>query len=131
MLILYHRTDDVPTDDLVAALARIPAVRVERASPTRITVWEDEWPIRVYIAQEDFVAEESREIAAFEDVAARPDRDAIASCDCRIEVSYEPDPDMLYFNTWLLATERLYPLVHGIVYDPEDGTFPYDDIRSR
>jgi len=130
MLILYHSNDDVSVGDLAVALAQIPGIRVEQTGPARLTVWEDEWPIRVYVATEGYVEVESQEIAAFAHVALRPDRAALATCDCRIEVMYEPDPDMTAFNTWLLITERLYPLVHGVVYDPENGTFPYDNVES-
>ncbi len=124
MLILFHNTRDVATETVAQTLAQIPDVRIEIVEPSRIIVWKDSWPIRVWCAKEPHVLQESGEIAELF-ATERQDRGIIASSDRRFEVSYEPDPDMNYFNTWLFVIEKLFPLVQGKVFDPTDGTFPY------
>jgi len=133
MLVLYHHEDDVPASTMAAALSQIQNVRVQQGRHTSVRgidsviVWKDDWPVRVTLDAADYVVQESQDIAR-RHAASRPDRDSIATCDRRIEVSYEPEPQMLVFNTWLFVIEVLRPLVHGIVYDPEEDTFPYDDL---
>jgi|SRR5947207_8870631 len=124
MFILYHHDDAVPVSDMVATLAQLTGVRVEQMSGSHVIVREDNWPIDVYLSEAPHVFDESRELA--QRFATRPESARIATCDRRIEVSYEPDPQMRYFNTWLLVTEKLSQLVHGIVYDLKSASFPQD-----
>ena len=77
---------------------------------------------RVFHCSGAEVLDESKDIAE-KFAAGRADRDVIAACDRRFEVSADADEDMNYFNNWLIATERLQELVDGIVFCPDDGTF--------
>ena len=80
---------------------------------------------RVFHCSHADVLEESKEIAE-KFAEGRADRDLIAACDRRFEVSADADDDMDYFNNWLIATERLRDLVDGIVFCPDDDTFLND-----
>jgi hypothetical protein len=95
----------------------------------RVVDLEDQVEAQVVYCDEPYVLEEAREIAEhFQgDEQARA---YLRSCDRRVEVIADPDDDMLYFNNWLIATERLQALIGGMVVD-EDGMVVDDFDTSK
>jgi hypothetical protein len=128
-LVLFHSSNDVTPERVVQALEASSA-RVNRESNDFFRVTDNIWGVeaRVYYSDADYVQQESQEIAD-EFAADRPDREFIAACDRRFEVIAEHNDDMLYFNNWLITTERLQGIVRGVVFDPVSGTFLNDPVR--
>jgi len=50
-------------------------------------------------------------------------KDVVAGRRGLFQVTYQVDPDMNYFNTWLLVAEKVAALVDGIIFDPAIGDF--------
>lgn len=85
----------------------------------RIRLQWDMWGITVSRHTDDWVVEESREMAA------RHPQDAtwqqVASAIGRLEVQADSDPDDKYYNEWLLVSEFLSALPGVLVLDPMLG----------
>lgn len=72
--------------------------------------------------QEDWVIEESKDIA--QNVGShRADKQLIANCKSRIEVSADDDFDMDYFNDFMMLMEVISEKEKVVIFDYESGTF--------
>lgn len=80
------------------------------------------WSLRLLFAVASHVLIESKEIAA--GVAThRANRDIIASCNRRIEITSAPDPKMDHFNDYIFVLEVLERIPGVVLFDPYAGTF--------
>lgn len=122
MLILYSKDSSVPFSDIVSSLSEIPGLHIEEVANSHLIATEDSWPIDIFVNDSPHVLTESRDLA--QRFSTRSDNSFIAASDRRIEVSYPVDPQMEHFNTWLLITDKLAHLVHGMIYDTASSTFP-------
>ena len=81
-----------------------------------------DYAFQLHYNQEDYVVEESQEIA--EDAATNhPDKARIAACRRRLEIAGEDDPDMDYFNDSLYLLEIIETFSGVFIFDPYDGRF--------
>lgn len=73
----------------------------------RVTVMIDDWNLYVFLNSEPYVAEQSRDLAeSFAD--DREDKDEIAACSIRLEITTDDDEEeMDFFDDFLLAAEGL------------------------
>jgi tetratricopeptide (TPR) repeat protein len=86
-----------------------------------ITVKFDDWKMWVHFSEEPHVIIESQEMA---ENSGRPE---LADCPARLEIHAEDDPNMDYFNEHLYVLEVIEPNKGVYIFDPVNGTFPYDD----
>jgi hypothetical protein len=119
---MFHGDANITIDAMAQALRALDWTTLEVVGPTHLIVRDDGWPIDVYLEEDEYVWQEADEIA-HEFAAGRPDQQYIAACDRRITIAYDPDPEMMVFNTWLIATETMQELTNGRVFDPNEGTF--------
>lgn len=80
------------------------------------------WSLRLFFAVAPHVLIESKEIAAAK-ATHRADRDIIASCDRRIEITSDPDPKMDHFNDYIFVLEVLERIPGVVLFDPYARTF--------
>lgn len=113
--VLFHSDRGATIERVANTLESMPGVEVEITSRFKVVVQGD-WTFTVYYAEAPHVLAESREIAE-EYAVGRPDEDFIATCDRRFEVGWVPDPNMKYFNDWLLITHKVAALVDGVTLD--------------
>ena len=102
--------------------------RLVKRFPTMKVVHEEknislqvlDWKIRVHLADEPFVAQESLEISEY--FAQCPLAAEIAECKRRVEIcSTDPDPEMEYFNNYIILCETLESFRGVILFDPTLG----------
>ena len=73
----------------------------------------------IYIAQ-PYVLEESQEIAT-RFGKNRPDKDMIAKCNRRITTASNPDPNMDYFNDYVLVLQVFEKIPNSYIFDNQAG----------
>jgi hypothetical protein len=88
----------------------------------RLTLRWPDWSLRVVYADAPFVLLEAQELAA-QFAADRADADAIARSEARLELFGDDDPDMAYFNNFLIALETLGELPNAFVFEAASGSF--------
>ena len=76
------------------------------------------WRMQIALNTNSDILEDSRKIAQ-EYGQGRSDSDIIASCDRRIEVLCEPDPNGDHFNDYVSVLEALEKIPGAILFDPE------------
>ena len=133
LLVLFQSTNDPGVDAVAANLVDVPGdgrVRVQMVEPHHLIVWDGNWPIHVWYEDKPHIRDEAQEVAELF-ATGHPDQEWIAACDRRFVVTYEPEVEMKYFNTWLLVTERLARLVGGITFDPEAMEFVDEPDRTH
>jgi hypothetical protein len=126
-LVLIDPDSAISPEDLARELRRFYAGDAE--APFDIAVFGGEvtlrWPDFVFVAgfsAEPHVREESAELA--EQFAARhPDRERIARCAERFELSGDSDPELLHFNDSLFVGEALRRLGRVYRFDPLTEAF--------
>lgn len=84
-----------------------------------ISIQFDYWKIKLHLAEEPFVAEESVGIAEY--FADCPRAAEIAQCKRRIEIGGDPDPNMDHFNDFVCLCQALEEFQGVILFDPELG----------
>lgn len=89
---------------------------------TDLTLTIEEWEMIISLNNSPHVLAESKEMAE-EFAAARPDKDEIAACDRRFEISTDADADMEYFNDYALMTERLGNLEGAKIWEGAQQEF--------
>ena len=100
-------------------MKRLPRMKVKRRGNT-VTVEAPGWSLEVHLADEPFVAEESRDMAAH--FSACPRSAEIALSKRRVEiVSTDADPDMEHFNDFVFVCETLEKFRGLILFDPRSG----------
>jgi len=115
-LVLFHSDHSITIQQVAEALQSLPRVEVTVVDPTRIIVHQDQWSFTVTYTDRPYVRTELQEMAE-RFASGRPDKDFIATCDRRFAISWVPDPNMAYFNTWLFVTHKVESLVDGITLD--------------
>lgn len=96
-----------------------PAMKVVHEGKD-ISLQVPDWKIRVHLADEPFVAQESLEISEY--FAQCPLAAEIAECKRRVEIwSNDPDPKMEYFNDYVILCETLESFRGVILFDPTSG----------
>jgi hypothetical protein len=83
------------------------------------------WPdyvLEVGESHDPHVLEESVEIAA-ENAQGHPQRERIAQCAARFEITGHADPNMDYFNDYLFVGEALARLGRVYRFEPASGEF--------
>jgi hypothetical protein len=83
--------------------------------------WGD-WSLRVLYARGPETLEESREIAELYG-GNRPDKESLAACDQRIEISSDKDYPMTHFHHFTYLLQDLEEQVGGVLFVPEDEAF--------
>ena len=98
---------------------RLPAMKVVQEGKN-ISLQVSDWEIYVHLADEPFVAQESLEISEY--FAECPLAAEIAECKRRIEIcSTTPDPEMEYFNDYVILCETLEGFRGVLLFDPTLG----------
>ena len=126
-LVLVDSENDVTSAALVAELRRFyssdPTAPREIlvSGPTVTLRWED-YTMTVHRSALPNVLDESAEIAN-EFAAERLDRDRIARCQLRFEISADEDPEMDHFNDYLFVGEALQRLARVYRFDQASGEF--------
>jgi hypothetical protein len=85
-----------------------------------VRVVDGAWSLRLHWETAAHLVIESRDIAQ-RFGQNRPDQSRIASCDKRIDLGSDPDPGMMYFNTYALVLGALESLSDGYLFDPLSG----------
>lgn len=95
---------------------RFPATNIVRKDNC-ILLSQAGWTISVYLSEEAHVAQESEEIAEF--LATYPQSNEISKCKRRVEIiSSDPDPNMDYFNDYIILCGILEEFQGVILFDP-------------
>ena len=98
---------------------RLSAMKVVQEGKN-ISLQVSDWEIYVHLADEPFVAQESLEISEY--FAECPLAAEIAECKRRIEIcSTTPDPEMEYFNDYVILCETLEGFRGVLLFDPTLG----------
>lgn len=98
---------------------RLSAMKVVHEG-RNISLQVPEMVFRVHLADEPFVAQESLGIS--EHFALCPLAAEIAECKRRVEIcSTDPDPEMEYFNDYIILCETLEGFRGVILFDPTSG----------
>jgi hypothetical protein len=97
------------------------APEIVQSGETVSLQWSD-YMLEVGESHAPHVLEESAEIAA-ERAAAHPDKERIARCACRFEISGPEDPDMDHFNDYLFVGEALARLGRVYRFEQASGEF--------
>jgi hypothetical protein len=83
---------------------------------------EETWSFRLYLENKPHVIFESREMAD-KFAQNRPDKAVIVSCDRRLFLGCDPDPNMDFFNDYVIIVQILDEIEGAIVFDPNNGKF--------
>jgi hypothetical protein len=87
-----------------------------------ISITVDNWQLRVSYSNEPHVIIESQDIARIF-AKERDDKDIIASCASRFEVSSDDDANIEYFNAYVFVLEVLETIDGAILIDTIGGSF--------
>lgn len=126
-LVLVDPENDVTAAALAAELRTFYETdsaapnEILESGPTVSLRWHD-YTMTVYRSALPHVLEESAELAS-EFAAHRPDRDRIARCKLRFEISAEEDPNMDHFNDYLFVGEALQRLARVYRFENASGEF--------
>lgn len=94
---------------------RLAGMRIVR-SGTRLRLGDGAWELKFVLNNAPAVLQESQEIAQ-RFGQGRPDRDVIATCATRLEISGDADPRMDHCNDYILATECLKAFTGVFLFD--------------
>ncbi|MBE9208056.1 hypothetical protein IQ244_16295 [Nostoc sp. LEGE 06077] len=72
----------------------------------RLTLSFDRWALYIYLDMEPSVLQESQEMAN-RFGQHHPDKEIIATCNSRLEISSDTDENMDHFNDYVLSIEQL------------------------
>lgn len=108
--ILLPSDSDVSIEDVRQALENYyvddPRDIAFDTADNSLDVAIEDWDLYVTVNSSPHVVEESEEMAEMF-ANQRPDKDEIAACGKRLEISSEEDEDMDYFNDYIEIIEQL------------------------
>ncbi len=108
---------------------RFPTMKVVHEG-RNISLQMPNWELRVHLADEPFVAQESLGIS--EHFAECPLAAEIAECKRRVEIcSTDPDPEMEYFNDYIILCETLEGFRGVILFDPTSGELIWEQEQPN
>lgn len=124
LLALIPQNVEISFDDIFERLKQrfnlVKGAVVERPTLNHIQIRFDDWLFNIHFEDEFHVLIESGEVAASVS-RKRPDWEVIASSDRRVTTHAMPDPDMVYFNTFVFVMEALEAIPNLYIFDPNDG----------
>ncbi len=88
-------------------------------------IWWEHWKMSIHVVDLPHVLLESQEIA-HHFASNSSQAQFVTSCDARLEVVGEPDPGMVYFNTFLFVLEALSTLPNVAIFDTASETLFYE-----
>jgi hypothetical protein len=111
------------------ALRGVPNLRVKVASAREALASFGEWELRLMVDEGGYVPAEVQAIAA--ECPSYRNAAAVARCKRMLSVtSYDADPDMDYFNDYLLAVEAIVDGFRGVyAQDSASGDW-FDEGRA-
>lgn len=97
---------------------QFPDAAIEQVDQ-RLRLTKGDWEIHLTLRQGPDVLEESRRIA--EHIGGAEDELGITTCERRVEIESDvPDPEMDYFNDYLLVLETVQSFQGVVGVDPQE-----------
>lgn len=124
-LVLCKRANRVSLVDLVTGIEKQRDTKVIEVSPDAMEIEVHDSltgniaGLSVGVEDEDHVREECQELA--DQLDDGPERDAIAACDLRYVISWDPEYGDETYNATMVAAEVIAEACKGVVYDEDDG----------